>query len=111
MKVGTDEESLLAGSVAGEAKPHADYADDPPRELSDDYLQFLADYTGQRDLAALRQHVLKVWTEVKAKVHRTRQGTRCSGLEGAQYAELVLAKGAAHVAVIGPRYSPQSLCQ
>jgi hypothetical protein len=28
----------------------------------------LSDYTGERDLAVLRRHVLKVWAAVKAKV-------------------------------------------
>ena len=37
--------------------PKAPYADLPPRDITDADLQFLSDYTGERDLAALRQHV------------------------------------------------------
>lgn len=48
--------------------PKAPYADLPPRDITDADLQFLSDYTGERDLAALRQHVLDVWHAVKAKV-------------------------------------------
>ena len=47
--------------------PKAPYADVPPRDLTDADLQFLSDYTGERDFAALRQHVLDVWHAVKAK--------------------------------------------
>ncbi len=55
--------------MRAEAKPHvAPYASGPPRDISDEELQFLSNYTGERDLVALRQHVLKVWAEVKAKV-------------------------------------------
>ena len=48
----------------------APYADLPPRDITDADLQFLSDYTGERDLAALRQHVLDVWHAVKAKARR-----------------------------------------
>lgn len=58
----------MAGS---EAVRRAPYADDAPRELTDDDLNFLSDYTGERDLAALRQHVLRVWHDVKAKARCT----------------------------------------
>jgi len=51
-----------------QAPPRAPYADDPPREITDEDLSFLSDYTGERDLAVLRRHVLKVWAAVKAKV-------------------------------------------
>ena len=44
----------------GSAK--APYADLPPRDITDADLQFLSDYTGERDLAALRQHVLTFGT-------------------------------------------------
>ena len=47
--------------------PKAPYADLPPRDITDTDLHFLSDYTGERDLAALRQHVLDVWHAVKAK--------------------------------------------
>lgn len=51
-----------------QAPPRAPYADDPPREITDEDLSFLSEYTGERDLAVLRTHVLKVWAAVKAKV-------------------------------------------
>ncbi len=55
--------------MEAEAKLHrAPYANGPPRNISDEELQFLSNYTGERDLVALRRHVLKVWAEVKAKV-------------------------------------------
>lgn len=57
----------MAGS---EAVHRAPYADDAPRELTDEELSFLSDYTGERDLPALRQHVLSVWHDVKAKARR-----------------------------------------
>ncbi|KAK9837326.1 hypothetical protein WJX81_006410 [Elliptochloris bilobata] len=51
-----------------EAKPHkAPYADLPPRDITNEELQFLSDYTGEHDLVALRKHVLHVWHAVKAK--------------------------------------------
>ena len=49
----------------GEAKPA--FADLPPRDLTDADLQFLSDYTGERDFPALRQHVLDVWHAAKAQ--------------------------------------------
>ena len=55
-----------------QAPPRAPYADDPPREITDEDLSFLSDYTGERDLAVLRRHVLKVWAAVKAKVREQR---------------------------------------
>ena len=65
--------ACAAGNMSGsEAVRRAPYADDAPRELTDADLSFLSDYTGERDLAALRQHVLRVWNDVKAKA-------RCSG--------------------------------
>ena len=54
----------MAGSEAAHRAP---YADDAPRELSDEELSFLSGYTDERDLPALRQHVLSVWHDVKAK--------------------------------------------
>ena len=60
----------MAGS---EAVHRAPYADDAPRELTDEELSFLSDYTGERDLPALRQHVLSVWRDVKAKARRLAQ--------------------------------------
>ena len=60
----------MAGS---EAVHRAPYADDAPRELTDEELSFLSDYTGERDLPALRQHVLSVWHDVKAKARRWAQ--------------------------------------
>ena len=68
----------MAGS---EAVLWAPYADDAPRELTDEELSFLSEYTGERDLAALRQHVLRVWHDVKAKVRRS--GAVCSCLRAA----------------------------
>ena len=65
----------MAGS---EAIPRAPYADDAPRELTDEELSFLSDYTGERDLPALRQRVLSVWRDVKAKARCL--GAVCSGL-------------------------------
>lgn len=47
--------------------PKAPYADLPPRDITDADLQFLSDYTGERNLDALRQHVLEVWHAVEAK--------------------------------------------
>ena len=73
------------------AKPHlAPYASEPPRDISDEELRFLSNYTGEHDLATLRQHVLKVWAEVKEKVslacalswcHAQRAKRMCSNFE------------------------------
>lgn len=69
------EQALRASAVGNmsgsEAVRRAPYADDAPRELTDVDLSFLSDYTGERDLAALRQHVLRVWNDVKAKARRS----------------------------------------
>ena len=38
-----------------------------PRDLSDEDLSFLSEYTGQKDLDKLRAHVVGVWRSVKDK--------------------------------------------
>ncbi len=40
-----------------------------PRNLSDDDLSLLSQYTGEKDLGKLREHVLTIWRNVKSKVH------------------------------------------
>ena len=68
--------------MAGSETVHrAPYADDAPRELTDEELSFLSDYTGERDLPALRQHVLSVWRDVKAKARRLAQCARAFVLQ------------------------------
>ena len=42
---------------------------DQPNNLTDEDLQFLSLYTGQKDLHLLREHVIKIWRSVKHTVH------------------------------------------
>ena len=39
-----------------------------PNDLTDEDLDFLSLYTGQKDLHLLREHVVKIWRSVKAAV-------------------------------------------
>lgn len=62
---------MLQGMSDG-PKQHNSYpyaTPEQPRNITDDDLSLLSQYTGEKDLEKLRQHVLTIWRNVKSKVY------------------------------------------
>lgn len=59
---------LVDDMPASQKYPYA--TSEQPNDLTDEDLQFLSIYTGQKDLGALREHVIRIWRSVKDTVQR-----------------------------------------
>lgn len=55
-------------SKTKQRNPYPYATPEEPRDLSDDDLSLLSQYTGEKDLEKLREHVLTIWRNVKSKV-------------------------------------------